>query len=155
MGVFSHYTVHLSPLWKPTSLKPRAQDQGMAENTSGWSSADSPLAPLSLGKSLIDLWPHRQGSGVRGGAGTPGPGWAGERIHSVTQVWHTGGDQGLRGLTPPSATSRQGAPTRLRGLRLSAATGTPPGPEVPRRREANSTRLAHPEALPQLTPAGA
>lgn len=66
--------------------------------------------------------PHRQGSGVRGGVGTPGQGWAGERIHSVTQVLHTGGD---REAPRPDA---QGAPTRLRGPRLSAAMGTPSRP---------------------------
>ena len=131
---------HLSPLWKPTSLKRKGAGPGNAENTSGWSSADIPLALLS---------PRRLNrlSKVATHAGLWGEGWGREQGHaftpsrrSCTQV----GTGRLRGLPPLSATARQGP------RRASEGLGSPrvplPAPRSPG--DGKRTRLDQPTRKP-------
>lgn len=138
--VSSATTVDLSPLWKPTSLKPKGAGPGNAGNTSGWSSADIPLALLSprrlnrLSKVATHarLWGEGWGR-QQGNAFTPSR-------RSCTQV----GTGRLRGLPPPSATARQGP------RRASAGLGSPRGPlSAPRSpSDGKRTRLDQPTRKP-------
>lgn len=147
-------TVYLSALWKPASLKPQGAGPGDSRKHLGLNVlCQSPPFPVESESPLEGG--HTQGSGVRDGGGIPRSGMS-RGTHSLRHAGlaHRWGPRGSEACRLPLPLPGRGpdAPPRASALCHYRDPSPPRGPQATR---SELDRPAHPEALPQLTPAGA
>lgn len=161
LGVLSHCRVFSPPrINKPASLNLRGAGSGGDRKHSSCRVVPfprgKPESPLDGGHAA-GLW----GEGCDTPPPPPLPAWIKQGYaFTLSRRSRAGRDREARrpdtsSVPPLPRPARQGARRASAGPRSPQRQGAPPHPGGPQRREANPTRPAHPEALPQLTPAGA